>query len=244
MQTEIMLDQFTTKEINQAQNSLFTVDLIKFKNRNSFFYKKNNKFINIDLKINNYGVASVAIYQFIFSGFYKMSTKNNKPIHISYKTIKDHLGSELEVSNQFISYLIKNLVKDNLILRKRIGKNYWIMQLTGKGYEYLFGSSIGNKSYLLTSLNKSKCLIYKWFEEKFRIFKKFNFNTKLKNKLELIKKLLLGLKVYKKEKEIYPKEDNQSSSYKIPWDVNIDDVGDEDLSINDIFSDEDIKDIF
>ena len=244
MQTEITLDQFDPKEIELAWNVPFTVDLIKFKNKNSFFYKQNNKFINIDPKINNYGVASVAIFQFLFSLFFKISAKDNKSIHVSYKTIKEHLGKELEVSDQFISYLIKFLVKEGLIVRKRIGKNYWTMQLTNKGYEYVFGSSIGNQSYLLSSLDKSKCRIYKWFEENFRIFKKFNFNIKLKNKLELIKKLLLGIKVYKDKNTYIEQEDQSVKNQKYQKIIIDNDVGSEDLSIEDIFSDEDIKEMF
>ena len=52
-----------------------------------------------------------------------MSAKDNKPIHVSYKTIKEHLTKELEVSDQFISYLLKMLIKEGLIIRKRIDQS-------------------------------------------------------------------------------------------------------------------------
>lgn len=208
---KIELDQFDQKQIELATSYLTTADLMKFKHEKSIFYKENGKFININLQTNGYGISTVLALQFIFSLFYKKSAKNNDAIFFSYKIINNHLTKDYKLSIQYISYLFKFLKNEGLIIRGRVGRNSWKTQLTSKGYEYLFGCSfdyLSNK-YLLTSLNRSKCLIYEWFKLHFRVFKKFNFNEKLRKKLELIKKIILEIAIYAKETNIISKDNKK-----------------------------------
>ena len=202
---EISLDQFSQEEINLANANFTTSDLIKFKNKNSVFFRKNNKFINICQK---YGVKTILILQYVISIAFKKAQKHNNPFCIKYQTINEHLTEEYKCSYQYISCCIKLLIEEGIITRSRQSKNYWLMQLTPIGYEWIYGFPIGSNRSLRRKQERPKYFIYEWFKSKFRIFNKFNFNIKLKNKLELIKKVMLGIPLYKKDKDYLERVNN------------------------------------
>ena len=236
MKIKIDLNQFKQDEINLAKTFTTTADLIKFKNENSIFYKENGKFVNLN---SEYGAKTALIYQFILSIAFKQAKQHNSPFEIKYKTINEHLTEEYKCSNQYISILIHKLIEEDILIRKRVGKNSWTMQLTPKGYLWVFGCEIGSRAYLLTSLKNLKYLIYDWFKQNLRIFKRFNSNEKLKNKLEIIKKVMLGISLYAK-----PNTQKVDDPPSISEQNYIKTSTNNFISVDDIFTDEDMEEMF
>ncbi len=239
----ININQFNESEINDARKTITTADISNSKNSHSFFYKNEDGYLsNLDQLDSLYGYIGPAISQYILGICYSQAGKGNNEYTIRYKTIQKYFEKQFNISIQYISKILKTIQNAGIIKRYRISSRDWKIKLTELGYEWLFGCKPNSNEYAYGPLRtKITYLIYEWFPKTFRIFRSRKFNPKYKARLQMIKRVLLGIPFYKRISSDYL--DNNNDDYN-NHNQQVIKTSKGDLDIGDIFTDEDIKEIF
>lgn len=233
------LNDFKEKQINKSKSTFTANDLFNYHKNNSLFQKNpDGKYDQV--VIDKFGILKPVILFTIIS-YARTNIKRNKNIfYLSYDQIRSDLiklGFS-GVSDQYLSELIQLLKQNDYIERIQRG-NRWFIVIKAK-LKNIYDPSTNKQ--LLFNLNPAYNQLIRFFTNVCKVF-----SSKLNSAVDIIKKILLGIPVYKNSSDFYYSnysncnEEHQYSSKKnknLPSQINTNN------KIAEILTDEDIEEMF